>query len=238
MLDSDEEITDAFRQQFFPENPRPINWDRIDEISQQPERSWPEFSYTELASVLVNTQNSTAPGPDHVTWRHWKEVIALERRVGPDAITVEVGAVPDSIPRAVVGQGNAVEGGHRLADAGACGKGGGGSPLVKAHILDVRDVIVRLDLFEGRSSEVDTHDRPDTSDFHQCATADVLQALAQFVAGGMELLGSIGREDLLETNSAGCHGQDVVVEGAGMLDGVCMTRIEDVHDVSLAAECA
>ena len=54
-----------------------ISWSAIDDIPQQPVRSFPLISLKEIWDALRPTKNSSAPGPDHVTWRHLKLAISL-----------------------------------------------------------------------------------------------------------------------------------------------------------------
>ena len=75
---TDEESCELFRKQFFPDNPRPIDLSKLDQIPQKPERSWPPFSHKELTDELKKTNNFTAPGTDHVPWRTWKQIIEFK----------------------------------------------------------------------------------------------------------------------------------------------------------------
>ena len=54
-----------------------VSWAAIDEIPQRPERSFPLISLKELWDALRPTTNSSAPGPDHVTWRHLKLALSI-----------------------------------------------------------------------------------------------------------------------------------------------------------------
>ncbi|KAF8644267.1 hypothetical protein AX14_009444 [Amanita brunnescens Koide BX004] len=54
-----------------------VSWKAIDEIPQHPERSFPLISLKELWDALRPTTNSSAPGPDHVTWRHLKLALSI-----------------------------------------------------------------------------------------------------------------------------------------------------------------
>ncbi|KAF8668002.1 hypothetical protein AX14_006265 [Amanita brunnescens Koide BX004] len=54
-----------------------VSWTAIDEIPQRPERSFPLISLKELWDALRPTTNSSAPGPDHVTWRHLKLALSI-----------------------------------------------------------------------------------------------------------------------------------------------------------------
>ena len=54
-----------------------ISWTAINDIPQRPERSFPLISLKELWDALRPTTNSSAPGPDHVTWRHVKLALSF-----------------------------------------------------------------------------------------------------------------------------------------------------------------
>ncbi|CAA7267347.1 unnamed protein product [Cyclocybe aegerita] len=47
----------------------------LDELPDEPVREWADFLEHELLSALKGCSNSSAPGPDHVTWVHLKELL-------------------------------------------------------------------------------------------------------------------------------------------------------------------
>ncbi|CAA7265986.1 unnamed protein product [Cyclocybe aegerita] len=47
----------------------------LDELPDEPVCEWADFSEHELLSALKGCSNSSAPGPDHVTWVHLKELL-------------------------------------------------------------------------------------------------------------------------------------------------------------------
>ncbi|KAF8692125.1 hypothetical protein AX14_002599, partial [Amanita brunnescens Koide BX004] len=47
-----------------------VSWTAIEEIPQHPVRDFPLISLKEIWDALRPTTNGSAPGPDHVTWRH------------------------------------------------------------------------------------------------------------------------------------------------------------------------
>ncbi|CAA7269041.1 unnamed protein product [Cyclocybe aegerita] len=47
----------------------------LDELPDEPVREWADFSEHELLSALKGCSNSSAPGPDHITWVHLKELL-------------------------------------------------------------------------------------------------------------------------------------------------------------------
>ena len=54
-----------------------ISWEAVDSVPQHDARSFPLISLKELWDALRPTSNSSAPGPDHVTWRHVKLALSL-----------------------------------------------------------------------------------------------------------------------------------------------------------------
>ncbi|KAF8700601.1 hypothetical protein AX14_000647 [Amanita brunnescens Koide BX004] len=54
-----------------------ISWDTVNDIPQHEVRSFPPISQKELWDALRPTSNSSAPGPDHVTWRHVKLALSF-----------------------------------------------------------------------------------------------------------------------------------------------------------------
>ncbi|KAF8697670.1 hypothetical protein AX14_001310 [Amanita brunnescens Koide BX004] len=54
-----------------------VSWDAINEIPQRPTRSFPLISLKEIWDALRPTSNGSAPGPDHVTWRHVKLALSF-----------------------------------------------------------------------------------------------------------------------------------------------------------------
>ena len=49
-----------------------INWDIINKLPNLPEQSCPPISVAEIMENLALTSNTSAPGGDHLTWRHLK----------------------------------------------------------------------------------------------------------------------------------------------------------------------
>ena len=54
-----------------------ISWNAINDIPEHEPRSFPIISQKEIWDALSPTTNSSAPGPDHVTWRHVKLALCL-----------------------------------------------------------------------------------------------------------------------------------------------------------------
>ena len=47
----------------------------LNELDQKPSQSWGFFSKFEFLSAISNCADSSAPGPDRLTWRHWKNIV-------------------------------------------------------------------------------------------------------------------------------------------------------------------
>ena len=54
-----------------------ISWDAVNNIPQHESRSFPAISQKEIWDALSPTMNSSAPRPDHVTWRHIKLALCI-----------------------------------------------------------------------------------------------------------------------------------------------------------------
>ncbi|KAF8673505.1 hypothetical protein AX14_005365 [Amanita brunnescens Koide BX004] len=54
-----------------------ISWEAINAIPEHEVRSFPPISQKEIWDALRPTSNSSAPGPDHVTWRHIKLALSF-----------------------------------------------------------------------------------------------------------------------------------------------------------------
>ena len=54
-----------------------VSWDALNGIPQREVRSFPPISKQELWDALHPTTNSSAPGLDHVTWRHLKLALSI-----------------------------------------------------------------------------------------------------------------------------------------------------------------
>ncbi|KAF8694177.1 hypothetical protein AX14_002093 [Amanita brunnescens Koide BX004] len=54
-----------------------ISWEAINAIPEHEVRSFPLISQKEIWDALRPTSNSSAPGPDHVTWRHIKRALSI-----------------------------------------------------------------------------------------------------------------------------------------------------------------
>ncbi|KAJ2911570.1 hypothetical protein MD484_g8847, partial [Candolleomyces efflorescens] len=57
---------------------RPVDLSILDELPNEPQRDWPTFSLLELRQALDACSSRSAPGPDHITWRHLKSILATQ----------------------------------------------------------------------------------------------------------------------------------------------------------------
>ncbi|CAA7264613.1 unnamed protein product [Cyclocybe aegerita] len=68
-------LWDALHGMYNLASGREYNASVLDELSDEPVHEWANFSEHELLSALKGCSNSSAPGPDHVTWVHLKELL-------------------------------------------------------------------------------------------------------------------------------------------------------------------
>lgn len=74
---SQHDLRNAFQTQFTPADPHPVDESVLDAIPQLPERPFPPMSLAELEDALASTSNTSAPGPDHLTWFWIKRLLHL-----------------------------------------------------------------------------------------------------------------------------------------------------------------
>lgn len=67
-------LRDVFQHQFTPSDAAPVDLRFLDEFPQHAERDFPKFSPTEFHECLQGTSNSSAPGPDHLSWFWLKQL--------------------------------------------------------------------------------------------------------------------------------------------------------------------
>ncbi|KAF5345868.1 hypothetical protein D9756_011193 [Leucocoprinus leucothites] len=70
------DLWNALHSSYNSASSRPVNSNILNEIKSLPPRSWANFSVLELTESLSSCANSSAPGPDHVSWRHLKSIVA------------------------------------------------------------------------------------------------------------------------------------------------------------------
>ncbi|PIL34385.1 hypothetical protein GSI_03160 [Ganoderma sinense ZZ0214-1] len=71
-LTDPESLWPAFNQTFHAATHRPVDHSILEDIEQLTPRDWPPFSSQELKDAIKNTTTSSAPGVDHIHWRHLK----------------------------------------------------------------------------------------------------------------------------------------------------------------------
>ncbi|RXW12052.1 hypothetical protein EST38_g13802 [Candolleomyces aberdarensis] len=72
-----DDLWDALHNTYNAASNRPVDMSVLDDLHTEPERAWPEFSSLELRQALDACSSRSAPGPDHITRRHLKQILAL-----------------------------------------------------------------------------------------------------------------------------------------------------------------
>ncbi|KAJ2927540.1 hypothetical protein H1R20_g9555, partial [Candolleomyces eurysporus] len=67
-------LWNALHSTYNAASDRPVDVSILEELPEEPECPWPKFSQLELRQAL---EACSAPGPDHITWRHLKQILAL-----------------------------------------------------------------------------------------------------------------------------------------------------------------
>jgi hypothetical protein len=70
-------LWDALHNTYNSVANRLVNLSILNKLHQEPEREWPEFSELELKQALDACSSRSSLGPDHLTWRHLKQILAL-----------------------------------------------------------------------------------------------------------------------------------------------------------------
>ncbi|CAA7270904.1 unnamed protein product [Cyclocybe aegerita] len=70
-----DDLWDALHSTYNSASGREYDASVLDELPDEPVREWADFLEHELLSALKGCSNSSAPGPDHVTWVHLKELL-------------------------------------------------------------------------------------------------------------------------------------------------------------------
>jgi len=52
-----------------------VNVNILDEIADKPTLPWPAFSKEEFRQAIINCNNSSAPGPDKLSWSYLKIIL-------------------------------------------------------------------------------------------------------------------------------------------------------------------
>jgi len=78
---------------------RPINTRFLEGINQCNNIDWPPFTGQEFIDAIAKCSNSSAPGPDHVIWRHLKPLtsdkVCLSKIINIANTCITVGFWPD-----------------------------------------------------------------------------------------------------------------------------------------------
>jgi len=52
-----------------------VNVNILDEIADKPTLPWPAFSKEEFRQAIINCNNSSAPGPDKLSWSYLRIIL-------------------------------------------------------------------------------------------------------------------------------------------------------------------
>ncbi|KAJ3499868.1 hypothetical protein NMY22_g19468 [Coprinellus aureogranulatus] len=72
-----DQLWQALHGTYNAANNRPVDLSILDDLPTLAAREWPEFSELELRQALEACSSCSAPGPDHVTWRHLKAILSI-----------------------------------------------------------------------------------------------------------------------------------------------------------------
>ncbi|KAF8697726.1 hypothetical protein AX14_001266 [Amanita brunnescens Koide BX004] len=67
-------LFDVMHGHFSNAHTRNVSETFLDSIPQLETRSWPLISQTEVLDMIAKTSNTSAPGPDNVSWHHLKQI--------------------------------------------------------------------------------------------------------------------------------------------------------------------
>ena len=94
-----ENLWDALHQTFNSALHRQTDADILNEIENKPSQSWSPFSSHEFKSAIIKCSDSSAPGPDKMSWRHWKLIFSndgcLSKVVNIADACINLGYWPD-----------------------------------------------------------------------------------------------------------------------------------------------
>jgi len=69
---SPDSLWNAFHNSFNIALNRQVNVDILNEIEFKPRQIWNSFSKFEFSSAIQKCVDTSAPGPDRMSWHHWK----------------------------------------------------------------------------------------------------------------------------------------------------------------------
>jgi len=94
-----EYLWEALHQTFNSALHRQTDDNILNEIGNKPTQSWNPFSKHEFKSALIKCSDTSAPGPDKISWRHWKLILAndncLSKVVNIADACINLGYWPD-----------------------------------------------------------------------------------------------------------------------------------------------
>jgi len=70
-----ESLWNALHNTFNTALHRQVDTEILNELNQKSSLSWGSFSRFEFLSALSKCADSSSPGPDRLTWHHWKNII-------------------------------------------------------------------------------------------------------------------------------------------------------------------
>jgi len=71
-----ENLWEALHQTFNSALHRQTDDNVLNEIENKPTQSWSPFSSHEFKSALIKCSDTSAPGPNKMSWRHWKLILS------------------------------------------------------------------------------------------------------------------------------------------------------------------
>ena len=94
-----ENLWEALHQTFNSALHRQTDDNVLNEIENKPTQSWSPFSSHEFKSALIKCSDTSAPGPDKMSWRHWKLILSnvdcLSKVVDIADVCINLGHWPD-----------------------------------------------------------------------------------------------------------------------------------------------
>jgi len=76
---SPESLWNALHNSFNTALHHQVDLDILNEVERKPCQVWDPLSKFEFLSAIFKCSNSSAPGPDKMSWRHWKIIIKNDK---------------------------------------------------------------------------------------------------------------------------------------------------------------
>ena len=70
-----EDLWNSLHHTYNAANDREVDLSVLDQLPDKEERAWTQFTRTEVRDTLMGCSNTSAPGPDHITWAHLKVIL-------------------------------------------------------------------------------------------------------------------------------------------------------------------